>query len=234
LVFGFWNSREKDDTRLAIKFSRIVTSTIRASNVAPLKRSAQFNPAFDPSQIGLSDDTNLEASQESKDEKSPLSQLGLRSAPAVDTHGGVRVFGKIVRQTQVNLVALRALACVKNSEVLPDETMKLRRYLLALSLVAARVQSCYNLRQGCLLIGKKNTPPLSEAVFPDGARKSFDWDFGNIQEFAVDAARAFGVYQESPKPREYCFDREKVTEAIEKTREKPGKKSKTQAKPATA
>ena len=73
------------------KFGRILSSTIRATNVVRVKRSAQFNPAFDPSQIGFADELPEEAdesqsSEESADRaadsKDPLSRLGLRAAPA--------------------------------------------------------------------------------------------------------------------------------------------------------
>ncbi len=48
LLFGFWDSRDS-----MLKWPRIVNSTIRATNVAVLKRSAQFNPAFDPAALDL-------------------------------------------------------------------------------------------------------------------------------------------------------------------------------------
>ena len=41
LVFGFWDSRDSQ-----YKSARILSSTIHATNVAHLKRSAQFNPAL--------------------------------------------------------------------------------------------------------------------------------------------------------------------------------------------
>ncbi len=181
LIFGFWNSREKDH-QLAIKYPRILSSIIRATNVAVLKRSAQFNPAFDPAAI-LNGAENTESAtpseQESreKDEKDPLSQEGLRAAPAVDTHGGVRVFGQISRQTEVNLVGLRALAVVKGDKTDEGETLKLRRYLLGLALVAGRAQESYNLRQGCSLVLKDGLPVEAKAVRPSGQRESFTLGF---------------------------------------------------------
>lgn len=224
LIFGFWNSRETDDPKLAIKFPRILSSTIRATNVAVLKRSAQFNPAFDPTQIGLTDEPAGRAA-ESQDEKDPLSQLGLRAAPAVDTHGGVRVFGDIVRKTEINLVVARSLAVTKDGGLDEEETLKLRRYLLGLSLVAGRVQSAYNLRQGCLLVAKPNVQVQAHLVFPDGRRESFTWDFNAAYEFAKQAAKEFGVFAEKPSPKEHALQPEKVKEALKaKAEEKEGKK----------
>lgn len=233
LVFGFWNSREKEDPRLAIKFPRIVSSAIRATNVATLKRSAQFNPAFDPTQIGLADNMAQVSDQESndKEEKSPLSQLGLRSAPAVDTHGGVRVFGQIVRRTEINLVALRALASVNEKGIQEDETLKLRRYLLGLSLIAARVQNNYNLRQGCLLVGKQDKSAFSQVVFPSGKRETFAWDVKTVYDFAVDAAKDFGTFQQAPQVTSYSFESNRVADALNaKSKEKAEKKAKKTAK----
>lgn len=258
LVFGFWNSREKDDPKLAIKFPRILSSTIRATNVAVLKRSAQFNPAFDPTQLGLTDEPGAPAAEQ--DEKDPLSQLGLRAAPAVDTHGGVRVFGDIVRKTEINLVVIRSLAATGDSgsdaeaTLRPDShqaqrataggdsglnteaTLKLRRYLLGLSLVAGRVQSAYNLRQGCLLVAKPGAKLQAQLVFPDGRREPFTWDVAAAYEFAKQAAKDFGVFAEKPTPQEHNLNPDEVKKALkEKAEDKEQKKSaKKAAKSASA
>lgn len=227
LIFGFWNSREKDH-QLAIKYPRILSSIIRATNVAVLKRSAQFNPAFDPAAI-LNGAENTESAtpseQESreKDEKDPLSQEGLRAAPAVDTHGGVRVFGQISRQTEVNLVGLRALAVVKGDKTDEGETLKLRRYLLGLALVAGRAQESYNLRQGCSLVLKDGLPVEAKAVRPSGQRESFTWDFGAAYAFAEAAAKDFGTF--ATPNRDYNFDPKQVNDVLKaKDAKKAGKK----------
>src|SRR3954471_11094533 len=58
LVFGFWDSRDSQ-----FRYGRVLTSTIRATNVAVLKRSAQFNPAIDPATIGVEEAIKTEAAK---------------------------------------------------------------------------------------------------------------------------------------------------------------------------
>lgn len=220
LIFGFWDSRDS-----MLRFPRIVNSTIRASNVALLKRSAQFNPAFDPSSLSLAEAADLQSAP-AQDEKDPLSQEGLRSAPAVDTHGGVRVFGRIIRRTEINLVALRSVAVVKAGELDAPETLKLRRYLLGLSLVAGRVQNAYNLRQGCLLVPVAEPASTAQVVLPSGQRQPFAWEFGSSYEFAQAAAKDFGVWTKDPVTEEFAFQPDKVKAALKaKTDEKAAKKA---------
>ena len=232
LVFGFWDSRASQ-----YKFPRIVSSTIRATNVATLKRSAQFDPVLDPLEIGLKGaapgqpaaDANAVPISEATPAKpgegdAKLSEFGLDSAPAVDSHGGVRVYGKIVRRTEVNLVALRALAVVEEGKINEEASLKLRRYLLGLALVAARSQSAYNLRAGCLLVGAADTPPQASSVRPDGTRESFSWTFKEAFDFAQAAAEAFGV---KAGERTFDFQTEKVRAALkDKGAKAPGKKAK--------
>ena len=235
LVFGFWDSRNLD---YQYKHPRLLTSTIRATNVAVFKRSAQFNPAFDPAalknanllevstaELTAEDSTEPEKKAEAN-AKNPLSQQGLLSAPAVDTHGGVRVYGQIVRRTEINLVALRALAVTAEGKVNEAGSILLRRYLLGLALVAARAQAAYNLRQGCLLVGVENTPPASRLVYPSGRREEFAWEFATTLGFAQEAARAFGVYDESAAVREVNFQPAKVAEAIAGKDKKAARKAK--------
>jgi CRISPR-associated protein Csb1 len=226
LVFGFWDSR---DTQF--KAARILSSSIRATNVEVLKRSAQFNPAFDPSSIGLTDVATLDAEQP-HDDKDPLSKEGMRSAPAVDTHGGVRVYGKIIRQTEVNLVALRSLAVLEKGEVNAAETLKLRRYILGLSLIAAIAQTDYNLRAGCLLVGIPDEPTKAGIVTPDGNRRSFGWDADAIIAYTQIVAADFAREQGG----DFNFKPESVREAVnkkaaEKEAKKAGKAAKKDPKP---
>ena len=221
LIFGFWDSRDS-----MLKCPRIVNSTIRASNVAVLKRSAQFNPAFDPAGLSLAEAADLQSAP-AQDEKDPLSQEGLRSAPAVDTHGGVRVFGRIIRRTEINLVALRSVAVTKAGKIDAPETLKLRRYLLGLSLVAGRVQNAYNLRQGCLLVSVADPVPAAQVVLPSGQRQAFAWEFGPSFDFAQAAAKDFGVWSKEPVAEEFAFQPDKVKAALKaKTDEKAAKKAK--------
>ncbi|MES2569514.1 MAG: type I-U CRISPR-associated RAMP protein Csb1/Cas7u [Verrucomicrobiota bacterium] len=221
LVFGFWDSR---DTQF--KAARVLSSTIRATNVEVLKRSAQFNPAFDPTSIGLTETATLDVDQ-APDEKDPLSKEGMRSAPAVDTHGGVRVYGKIIRRTEVNLVALRSLAALEKGAVNPDETLKLRRYILGLSLIAAIAQTDYNLRAGCLLVGVPDAPTKAEIVTPDGKRTAFGWDAETIIAYAQTVAADFAP----EKGGDFKFKPESVKEAVnKKAADKEAKKAGKAAK----
>lgn len=226
LIFGFWDSRPNTTM---YKFGRMLSSTIRATNVAVVKRSAQYNPAFEPSELGLADelpDGEAEAqdtSGKAADSKNPLSQLGLRAAPSVNTHGGVRVFGRIVRRTQINLVRLRALAVTKGGAIDEAETLKLRRYILGLALVAARVQTNYDLREGCLL---RYVQTQGQLVHFNNESGPFKWEHGDVYAYAKEAAREFGV----GSPREVRFDAKAAREGVEgvkkAAKEKSSKKNK--------
>lgn len=226
LILGFWDSRPNTTM---YKFGRMLSSTIRATNVAVVKRSAQYNPAFDPAQLELADelpDGEAEAqdtSGKAPDGKDPLSKLGLRAAPAVNTHGGVRVFGRIIRRTQINLVRLRALAVTKGGEIDETETLKLRRYILGLALVAARVQANYDLREGCLL---RCVQIQAQLVYSNDESKPFEWENGDVYAYAREAAREFRV----GGPREVRFDVKAAREGVEAVKraakEKTSKKNK--------
>ncbi len=225
LLFGFWDSRDS-----MLRCPRIVNSTIRATNVAVLKRSAQFNPAFDPAALNLAEPDSTQATLEA-DAKDPLSQQGLRAAPAVDTHGGVRVFGQIIRRTEINLVAVRSVAVVKAHKIDSAETLKLRRYLLGLGLVAGRVQNAYNLRQGCLLVSVADPAPTALVVLPNGQRQVFAWEFGSSYEFAQAAAKDFGVWSKDAVAQEFAFQPDKVKRALkDQAEDKAAKKAAKAAK----
>jgi CRISPR-associated protein Csb1 len=193
LLFGFWDSRPETTM---YKFGRLLSSTIRATNVEVVKRSAQYNPTFDPADLGLGDELPegeteaQESSGKAADGKDPLSKLGLRAAPAVNTHGGVRVYGQIVRRTQINLVRLRALAVTKDGSIDEAATLRLRRYVLGLALVAARAQTNYDLREGCLL---RCRSAQAQLVYTDSDSRPFELSAKNAFGYAQQAAEAFGV-----------------------------------------
>lgn len=213
LVFGFWDSQKN---RTQFKFGRILSSTIKATNVGVVKRSSQFTPAFDAVALGLATIAEMpEAggevdSAKASDGKDPLSKIGLRSVPAVDKHGGVRVYGKITRRTQINLVSLRSLEAGSETENESDEeTMKLRRYLFGLALVGGRAQTNYALRQGCHLVLKPDAEIECSRVYADGTREDFTWNLRDAYEFARQAAEEFGV-EEIPQA---LFDKERAKQA---------------------
>jgi CRISPR-associated protein Csb1 len=212
LIFGFWDSRETQ-----FKFGRILSSIIRATNVGYVTRSAQFDAVLDAKQ--MFDDK--EYREYGTGSNNVLSAIGLQDAPAVGTHGGVRVFGTITRRTQINLVGLRALAATANGDLEEAETMKLRRYLLGLALVAARCQTNYNLREGCLLT---RVSEKAVAVSSDGKRSNFDWELKSVWDYAQAAAQDFDATLQSRQPREVQFEVPKVRAKVESEKPKKGKK----------
>jgi hypothetical protein len=139
-----------------------------------------------------------DTSGKAADGKDPLSKLGLRAAPAVNTHGGVRVYGQIVRRTQINLVRLRALAVTKEGQIDEAETLKLRRYLLGLALVAARVQTVYTHRDD----------------------KAFNLSLRDAFDYAQQSAATFGVGAN----KEVGFDAKATVEAVKKAKADKKKK----------
>lgn len=171
LVFGVWDSRGTQ-----VKLPRVVRSVIRAFNVKPLHRSAQYIPAVDYV------DTGLLNAPEGKQQQDAMSELGLRHAPAPWSHGGVLVEGEIRRDATLNLVALRALRAGNEADPLP-----LRRYILGLSLVAFTAPQETFLREGCQLVPNSGRPSKWSLVKYDGSREE---DFNLRHEQALEYARA--------------------------------------------
>jgi CRISPR-associated protein Csb1 len=203
IVFGAWDSR---DTQA--KLPRLVASTIRAYDVAELKRSAQYKPPIDYVNEGLFDDDFLETKYK---DTTVGSYFGFKAAPAGGTHGGVIVRGEIRREAILSLVGLRA---VGPKGVSGDP---LRRYLLGLALLAMIHDREHNLRQGCLLVQDSEKKPLWELVAHDGHRTAFTPDGTAALAFAQESARAFGVGES----RTVEFDVKAANEAI---KEKVGSK----------
>lgn len=205
LVFGAWDSR---DTQT--KLPRLIDSTIRAYNVAELKRGAQFFGGLEKSEIAEFD---LGADNDA------LSKAGFLDAPAGVTHGGIAVKGNILRTTILNLTALRAIGGTS-----PEATEKLRRYILGLALVAAFHPSDLFLRQGCLLVRDRDAEkPIScELVFRDGKREATAIDFETVKSFAIQAASAFGVGESKSVP----FDPAAAKASLAKPEDKKPKKGK--------
>ncbi|MFZ4795712.1 MAG: hypothetical protein ACOYLN_16445 [Blastocatellia bacterium] len=202
----------------------MLTANIYASNVEIVKRSAQFNPAFDPTAIGLASEVPKDDGEQSSnsgkaaDGKDPMSKLGLRHVPAVGTHGGVRVYGRIIRRTQINLARLRSLAVTANGQIDSAATLRLRRYIVGLSLVAGRVQPNYDLREGCLL---RTSRMVSNLVFANGDNQPFKWEISDAYNFASSTATEFGV----GPTREIEFKTKAAQQAVEDMKKsKNGKK----------
>jgi CRISPR-associated protein Csb1 len=184
LVFGAWDSRATQ-----AKVPRIVRSVIRAYNVRPHHRSAQFNTPLHYVDEGLID-PSLDKGGE---EKNPLAQEGFRHSPAAWAHGGVQVLGEIRRDVSLNLVALRSLGAKPKPEETEERTMALRRYILGLALVAVtqRHDQMFNLREGCLLRIVESSP---WRLIPfEGAEREISISDNHALEFAKAAAKKFGV-----------------------------------------
>jgi hypothetical protein len=99
--------------------------------------------------------------------------------------------------------------------------MKLRRYLLGLALVAARCQTSYNLREGCLLtrVSEKAT-----AVHSDGNRPDFDWGLMAALDYARTATQVFDATLQQRHPREVQFEVPKIRAKVESEKPKKSKK----------
>ena len=190
LVFGVWDSRDT-----LAKLPRIVQSVIRAWNIDVLRRSAQYNPPVDYSELEVF--TETEKQKQEGNAKSPLAQRGFVHVPATHAHGGIIVHGEIRRQVTVNLVALRRLQ--------GDNGAALRRYVLGLSLVASTAPLDGFLRQGCLITPDPDTPGEWTSVARDGVREPVGLSEHIAFDLAQQAARDF--FGEVPTERTVKFDK---------------------------
>ena len=198
LVFGVWDSR---DTQA--KFPRLVQSVIRAEDVSPLTRSAQYTPAIDYSAADTF--TKDEKQKAEGNTKSPQAQRGYVHVPAGQTHGGVIARGPITRMVTVNLVALRRLQG-------GDDADLLRPYILGLTLVAATADLDGFLRAGCLLVPDIDAPASWEAVARTGRRDALALDHETAVAYAESVAGAFGI----AAPRSVAFDKKLAKDELKK------------------
>ncbi len=186
LVFGVWDSR---DTQ--VKLPRLVASTIRAFDVKRLRRSAQFNPSTDYIGDKLLEDTTDAAL------KKAYAERGFVHVPATGSHGGVIATGDIRRDATLSLAALRLLAVGSDTVA----TLKLRRYILGLSLVAFTSNPATYLRQGCNLVPSEK-PRVFNLVHSDGKREAQTLTVADALKYATAAATAFVVEE----GKEVVFD----------------------------
>ena len=193
LVFGVWDSRGTQE-----KIARIFRSVVRATNVIQLKRSAQYFRSVKYVEEGLAP----ERLNTGKDEENPLSQEGFNDNPAGGAPGGVIVRGEIRRDMTINLSALRRLRVPSAEDVTKndaEETLKLRRYILGLCLVAATAPSedRYNLREGCQLRQKPGSKTTWQKVHyeDDGSEDTHPLPDlkATAYEYAKQTANAFRV-----------------------------------------
>lgn len=207
LVFGVWDSR---DTQA--KVPRAIASTIRAYNVRKLTRSAQFVPAIDYVGAKLLDEPTDKAAKDS------YAKRGFVHVPATGSHGGVIAKGDIRRDATLALAALRLLHAGSD----PDATLKLRRYILGLALVAfTRLSSGY-LRQGTILVLDPDKPREFVEVLPTGKRIPVTVTHEQALAYATAVAEDFGVGGDRP----VSFDKERAKEDLKSKKEKAAKKAK--------
>lgn len=210
LVFGVWDSR---DTQA--KLPRLVQSVIRAWDVDPLTRSAQYNPALNYAELGVISEAEQEKAEGKPD--NDLARRGFVHVPATGQHGGVIARGGIERVITVNLVALRKLT--------GENVQDLRRYILGLALVAAAEPLDGFLRQGCLLVADERAPAQWLAVARNGARTPIELSPTVALDYAQAAAAKFGVGQD----RRVVFKKELAQADLKELDKKKDKKTRATA-----
>lgn len=201
LIFGCWDSRESQ-----VKLPRIIRSTIRAYNVHPLTRAAQY---FAP--VKHYDEVGVEKAQMDKKvgDTKKGSKLGFYDNPSSQKGIGGVLLGsssQLIRDTVLSLSALRALRSESD-----ESTEKLRRYLFGLSLVAVTAPQNPLLRMGCELTLDPQNPAKWEIVGCDGIRQPFELSFESALTYAKAAAEEFGVKKD---PQVFTFDPKKANEKL--------------------
>lgn len=199
IVFGAWDSRGTQ-----VKLPRIVRSVIRAYDVRPLHRSAQYIPPIDYVGEGLL------AAPDGKEQRDAMSELGLSPAPAPWTHGGILVRGEIRRDATLNLVALRSLGAGEGVNPLV-----LRRYILGLSLVALTTPQGTFLREGCQLVPDPDRGAEWAVVRHNGTREPGRLRIDEATQYATIVADAFGV----GPAREAVFDAGRARSDLSQSKE---------------
>ena len=207
LVFGVWDSRDT-----GVKLPRIVQSVIRAWDIEPLTRSAQYNPPLDYAALDVFTEKKQKAEGKKENQKeNPLAERGFVHVPATNEHGGVIARGAIERDVTVNLIAVRKLECDSNVQAL-------RRYILGLSLATATAPLDLFLRQGCLLVPDTERPPQWELVQRDGSRCKVELTENFAKEYALKAAQTFGVGENQTCKFETDSAKEDIKKADKKSK----------------
>ncbi|RCS55775.1 type I-U CRISPR-associated protein Cas7 [Bremerella cremea] len=200
LVFGAWNSRGEKGAQS--KVPRLISSTIRAFNVLPLTRGAQYIPAIEYVDKGWLDEPK------DKKTKDAYAAQGFVHVPASASHGGVIAKGGVRRDATLSLAALQHIKAGDNTE----QTLMLRRYVLGLSLVALTAEPDPYLRQGCNLVINPEKPTECCEVYRSGERKPFKLSHEDAIAFAQLAAEAFGVGENQT----VAFDKKKAKADMKK------------------
>lgn len=217
LLFGVWDSRGGSGE----KRPRLIRSIIRAWNVELLHSAAQFNSIWK----ALDEIQQAELESTAKAKKIKLSEKGFADAPAIFRKvssaaakhmpefsdgvpnprrrvlGGVVVAGSIIRDTTINLVALRTLRGGND-----EQTNDIRRYILSLALIAATAETTLYLREGCHL--RLDKDDIWECIPRRGKSTTcfFNSEFlsDTLLKYALDASKKFKP--EWPKQLTHKFD----------------------------
>jgi CRISPR-associated protein Csb1 len=183
IVFGVWDSRGSQ-----AKLPRLISSTIRAFDVRKLTRSAQYwaGGSSDPNPIF--DATLLLGPITDKSDKESRSTAGFTHVPSTGVHGGVIAEGGIRRDAVLALSPLKLLRAET-----PEDTTKLRRYILGLALVAFTKLPLEFYRQGTILVLDPAKAREFKSVKSDGSRADVAITHEVALAFAQAAAADFGV-----------------------------------------
>lgn len=219
LVFGVWDSR---DTQA--KLPRLVQSVIRAWGVDKLTRSATYNPPLDYSALAVFSAEDKAAAE--NDAKNPLSQRGFVNALNTAAHGGI-ISNRIEQDVTVNLVALRRIQAGSK-----EETAKLQRYLLGLSLVTATAPLDGFLRQGCLLTPVPDSSASWKLVKRDGQREDIALTHDVAKTYAAAAAATFVVGESKVGDKAIKFNKDAAKNDVTESKKKAAAKKDTAKKSA--
>lgn len=200
LIFGMWDSRAS-----GVKVPRLINSIIRAFDVQEYRRSAQYFPALDYEAAGVGKEDDLKKA----------STEGMAEVPATFALGGVQAKGGIRRDASLNLCTLRDITTT-------TDALKLRRYLLGLSLVAMTYfdGKVFNLRQGCQLVVDPQKPMSRKLVKADGTDADFQITSASALEYATAVAADFGI---EATARSADFDPQLAKAALKKKEPKTKK-----------
>ncbi len=202
LVFGVWDSRDT-----GVKIKRIIRSVIRACNFHELERSAQYTASTKHYVDAGIDKALLEKKVGGK---TLGSTHGFYDNPSTGNPGGIMLDADsiLIREAVLSLSALRQLRVGDDHEA----TLKLRRYILGLSLVAFTAPQDCLLRMGCELTGNPKKPVKWEIVHCDGSRPPLDITPKDAFDFAKAAADKFVVGEHNT----FIFDPKKAKAALSK------------------
>ncbi len=214
LVFGAWDSRET-----SVKIPRIVGGQVLAFDAHPIGAPFQYFPARQFSKLLYGEDASA---------PKKLSGEGLAEALGQGL-GGVIVHGGIKLKLEVNLRALRAIGARSNH--LPDEerTVRLRTYILLLSLIAATAPASYWLRQGCNLKKTAASAKLVRTNRDDEAIR-----LPSAEEIAKFARDHLAELIDLEQPQQWRFDSDKARAAVAIVKARRGRPSKAAGTTAQA